>query len=136
METISQKQIMDALGAGLEEADKRGVVVGISIVDSGANLVGSIRMAGSGYQWLCDDSRGKAMATVVWQGTPSGELQERAGSPMMTWLNSHYGGKLNYLKGAVPIMKDGQIIGAAGAGGAPLADDEAIAIVVAKVIGD
>jgi glc operon protein GlcG len=136
VDAITHQDIVKGLSAGLAEAERRGVIVAISIVDEGPNLLGAVRMSGSGYPWLCNDAQGKAMATVVWKGTPSGELQERAGSPMMNWLNNHYGGRLNYLKGAVPITRDGNLIGAAGVGGAPTPDDEAIATVVAKIIGD
>lgn len=127
---------MQALNQGLDEAAKRGVLVGISVVDEGGNLVGSIVMGGAKDAWLADDSRGKAMASAVFEGRTSGEMQERASGPMYTWLNNHYGGRLNYLKGGVPIFRDGKLIGGAGAGGAPLDDDEAIAWVVSHALGD
>lgn len=131
MNVFTHAEIMAALQAGIEEAERRGVAVGISVVDEGANLVGSIVMANAVEPWLADDSRGKAMATAVFGGRPSADMQKRHDGPMFTWLNSHYGGKLNYLKGGVPIRRDGKLVGAAGAGGAPLDVDEAIALVVA-----
>lgn len=127
---------MAALSAGAVEAERRGVAVGISVVDEGGNLVGSIVMTGSKDAWLADDSRGKAMVPAVFEGRPSGELQERSNGPMCTWLNHHYGGRLNFLKGGVPILRDGKVVGGAGAGGAPLDDDEAIAWVVSGLLGD
>ncbi|MGE0056640.1 MAG: heme-binding protein [Dehalococcoidia bacterium] len=136
MNFFSHKEVMDALAAGLAEAEKRGVAVGISVVDEGGNLVGSIVMGGAKDAWLADDSRGKAMVPAVFEGRPSGELQERSNSPMNVWLNTHYGGRLNYLKGGVPIYRNGQLVGGAGAGGAPLDDDEAIAWVVSEMLGD
>lgn len=136
MNFFSHKDVMDALSAGLAEAEKRGVAVGISVVDEGGNLVGSIVMGGAKDAWLADDSRGKAMVPAVFEGRPSGELQERSNSPMNVWLNTHYGGRLNYLKGGVPIYRDGRLVGGAGAGGAPLDDDEAIAWVVSEMLGD
>lgn len=134
MNVFTHAEVMAALQAGIAEAERRGVAVGISIVDEGANLVGSIVMANAVEPWLADDSRGKAMATAVFGGRPSGEMQERAGGPMFTFLNNHYNGRLNYLKGAVPIRRGGKLVGAAGAGGAPLDVDEAIAVIVAAVL--
>lgn len=134
MNFFTHREIMAALDAGIAEAEKRGVAVGISIVDEGGNLVGSIVMAGAVEPWLADDSRGKAMATALFGGRPSGEMQERASGPMFTFLNNHYGGRLNYLKGGVPVKRGGKLVGAAGAGGAPLDVDEAIADVVAAVL--
>ena len=136
MNVFTHQEVMSALSAGLAEAEKRGVSVGISVVDEGGNLVGSIVMTAARDAWLADDSRGKAMVPAVFEGRPSGELQERANSPMCTWLNHHYGGRLNFLKGGVPIYRDGKLVGGAGAGGAPLDDDEAIAWVVAGQLGD
>lgn len=136
MNVFTHHEVLQALTAGVAEAERQGVKVAISIVDEATNLIGAVCMPDTGYPWLCDDARGKAMATVVWQGTPSGQLQPRSAGPMMTWLNNHYGGRLNYLQGAVPIKRNGQLVGAAGAGGAPTAIDEAIATVVAKVLGD
>jgi len=131
---FSHQEVMNALSAGLAEAEKRGVTVGISVVDEGGNLVGSIVMGDARDAWLADDSRGKAMVPAVFEGRTSAEMQERSNSPMAVWLNNHYGGRLNYLKGGVPIYRDGKLVGGAGAGGAPLDDDEAIALVVARVL--
>src|SRR5687767_13135433 len=127
---------MEALSAGLVEAEKRGVLVGISVVDEGGNLVGSIVMTEAKDAWLADDSRGKAMVPAVFEGRTSGEMQERSNSPMNVWLNHHYGGRLNFLKGGVPIYRNGKLVGGAGAGGAPLDDDEAIAWIVSGKLGD
>lgn len=135
MNFFTHQEVMQALSLGLAEAEKRGVSVGISILDEGNNLVGCIVMEGREV-WLAEDSRGKAMATVAMMGRPSGEMQERASNPWYGWVNNQYGGRLNYMKGGVPIFRDGKLIGAAGAGGAPLDDDEAIAWVVSHALGD
>lgn len=136
MNFFTHAEIMAALADGLAEAERRGVSVGISVVDEGGNLVGSIVMSDARDCWLADDSRGKAMVPALFEGRTSGEMQERSNSPMAVWLNNHYGGRLNYLKGGVPIYRNGKLVGGAGAGGAPLDDDEAIAWVVAGRLGD
>jgi glc operon protein GlcG len=136
MNVITHQEVLKGIEAGLAVAQERGVLLGLAIVDEGGNLIGAVSMLGSGYPWICDDARGKAMATVFWKGTLSGEMQERAGSPMMTWLNNHYGGRLNFLRGAVPIMRNGELIGAAGAGGGPTEIDEAVAWAMSHSIGD
>lgn len=126
---------MNALSAGLAEAERRGVTCGISIVDEGGNLVGSVVMTDARDCWLADDSRGKAMVPALFEGRTSASMQDRSDSPMAVWLNNHYGGRLNYLKGGVPVYRNGKLVGGAGAGGAPLDDDEAIAWVVCKALG-
>ena|SRR5690349_3497533 len=135
MNVFNSKEIMSALNEGLAEAERRGVRVGISVIDEGCNMVGCIVMEGREV-WLAEDSKGKAMATVAMLGRPSGEMQERAGSPWYGWVNNQYKGALNFMKGGVPVKRDGVLVGAVGAGGAPLDDDEAIAWVVARALGD
>ena len=71
MNFFTHAEVMKALEAGTQEAEKRGVRVGISVVDEGANLVGSIVMTDAAEPWLADDARGKAMATALWRGTGS-----------------------------------------------------------------
>src|SRR3954452_15719881 len=105
MNVFKHQEVMQALAAGIAEAESRGVVVGISVVDEAANLVGSIIMGGAREAWLCDDSRGKAMATAVFERRRTGTLSETANGPMLTWLNNHYGGRLSYLRGGVPIFR-------------------------------
>lgn len=136
MNVFTHNELMAALSAGIAEAERRGVVVGISIVDESGALVGSIVMADAKESWLADDSRGKAMVPAVFSARTSGSMQEHSNSPMAVWLNDHYGRRLNFLKGGVPIHRDGKLVGGAGAGGGPLDDDEAIAWVVSHALGD
>jgi uncharacterized protein GlcG (DUF336 family) len=136
LNVFKHQEVLAAIGAGVAEAEKRGVVVGISVVDESGALVGSIVMGDAAEAWLADDSRGKAMVPAVFSGRTSGSMQERSTSPMAVWLNDHYGRRLNFLKGGVPIRRDGKLVGGAGAGGAPLEDDEAIAWIVAEALGD
>lgn len=134
--SITHQDALKALDVCLKKAEELGVIIGFAIVDENANTILMMRMDGAQEPWLPEDSRGKAMATALNRGTPSGKLQERATSPMLVWLNDNYGGKLNYLRGGVPVRRDGKLIGAIACGGAPLAVDEAIAAAGASAIGD
>lgn len=125
--TITLAEALRMQAAALAKAEALGVGVAIAILDAYGNLVASIRTDGVEYVWLPDDARGKCMATIAWRGQPSGSLTDMAGGPMLTWLNAQYGGKLLYLKGAVAIRRDGELVGAIAASGASGADDEAIA---------
>jgi uncharacterized protein GlcG (DUF336 family) len=125
--TITMGEALRMQSAAAAKAQELGVAVAITIIDVNTNLVSSIRMDGVEWVWLPDDARGKAMATVVWRGEPSGNFTERAAGPMFTWLNSHYNGRLLYLKGAVPIRRDGELLGAIAASGGSGQQDEEIA---------
>lgn len=136
MNVMTHDEVMRGLQAGLTVAEQRGIALGLAVVDEGANLVGAVCMPGSGYPWICDEACGKAMSVVVWKGQPTGSLRDTAVSPLMTWLRHHYGNKLSYVKGGVPITRDGQLIGAAGAGGGPTDIDEEVAWAISHAIGD
>lgn len=133
--SITHEDALAALQAGVARAEELGIRVAIAVVDDHADLVAMIRMSDVRFLFLTQAAQGKAMASVVW-GQPSGALTERAGAPIMTATNTVYHGQLFYQQGAVPIKKDGKVIGAAGVGGASPAQDEEVAAVVGAVLGE
>jgi glc operon protein GlcG len=68
-------------------------------------------------------SQGKAVASVAF-ARPSGELQERADTPIIRGIATAEGGHMIPSKGAVPILRDGVAIGACGVGGGTAQEDE------------
>ncbi len=63
-------------------------------------------------------SQGKAIASAGF-ARPSGELAERAGSPIIQGIAAAEGGHMIPSQGAVPIIRNGVVDGACGVGGAP-----------------
>ena len=55
---------------------------------------------------------------------PSGELAERAGSPIIQGIAAAEGGHMIPSQGAVPIIKNGVLEGACGVGGGTAQQDE------------
>ncbi len=76
--------------------------------------------------WSVDTCRAKAFASTVFRA-PSGELTERLNSGVGVAMLGLHPGKLAYAQGAVPIMRDGLLIGAVGVGGGTGQEDEDIA---------
>jgi len=99
--------------------------VAISIVDARGDLVAMIRLDNAIWR-TAPVSRGKAFASAAF-GAPTGTLQERADMPVMRALMLQEEGLLIPQQGAVPIMKDGVLIGAIGVSGAASSEDEEIA---------
>lgn len=132
--SITHEEAQSILNSCLAKAEALGVVVAIAVVDDHAELVGLLRMSEPLYPFLPQAAQGKAMATVVWRGQPSGSLTERAGAPLMQAVNKVYGDKLFYQQGAVPIKRGEQVIGAVGVGGASPQQDEDIASTGAAAI--
>ena len=71
-------------------------------------------------------SRGKAFASASF-GVASGELTARAATPVMQALMLSTQGGIIPQQGAVPVLRDGRVIGAIGVSGAASHEDEEIA---------
>lgn len=99
--------------------------IAISIVDARGDLVAMIRLDSAIWR-TAPVSRGKAFASAAF-ATPSGALQERADTPVVRSLMIQEDGILIPQQGAVPIMKDGVLIGAIGVSGALSSEDEEVA---------
>ena len=74
-----------------------------------------------------DGSRGKAVASVIF-GQPSGELEERSKRSTFRALEIQWGGRFIMGRGAIPIIRNGEVIGACGVGGGTPEEDEECAL--------
>jgi glc operon protein GlcG len=108
-----------ALAATEAAATEMGVGLSCAVVDSRGALVALTRMDSARY-FTADVAVGKARASATF-GAPSGGLG-RIGS--LGLGNVIEGGEMLFLQGAVPIMKDGQPVGALGCSGASAQQDE------------
>lgn len=84
-----------------------------------------VRMDGARW-FTADVSRGKAMASALF-GRPSGEMAERADSPVFRSLVQMHGGHLIPGQGAVPIRHGEEVVGAVGVSGGTGQQDEEVA---------
>ena len=83
--------------------------------------VWSVSFAG---QWAgAFGSQGKAMASAAF-GRPSGDLTPRADHPTLRGIAAAEGNHMFYGQGAVPIFRQGVLIGACGVGGGTAQEDE------------
>jgi glc operon protein GlcG len=108
--------------AAIEKAREMNIRISVAVCDAGGRLMAFNRMDnaiwGSVY-----GSQGKAIASVAF-GRASGELQERAGTPIIQGIMAGEGGHMIPSQGAVPILKNGVVIGACGVGGGTSQQDE------------
>lgn len=122
MEKLTLGEANRICDAAIVKATEIGVKVSISVVDSGTNLISMKRMDGAIMLGI-EGSRGKAVASALF-GIPSSELEDRADRPVFRALMTQMGGRLIMGIGAVPVMKDGEVVGACGVGGATGEEDE------------
>ena len=118
--TLQQAQTM--VSAAIAKADDLGIKISVAVCDSGGRLVAFARMDGAIWAGVYG-SQGKAIASVAF-GRPSGEMQERAGSPIVTGVRSAEGDHMIASLGGVPLIVDGASIGACGVGGGTGEEDE------------
>ncbi len=106
--------------AATVKAGELQVKLSIAVCDTGGNLIAFNRMDGS-IVVSATVAQGKAAASAGF-GRPSGALQ--ADSPIIQAVIAATGGRMLPARGAVPVSRNGEVIGAIGASGATAEQDE------------
>ena len=106
----------------LAKARELNIKISVAVCDAGGRLVAFNRMDGAIWAGAYG-SQGKAIASVAF-GRASGELQERAGTPIIQGIAAAEGGHMIASQGAVPIIRKGVVEGACGVGGGTAQQDE------------
>lgn len=96
--------------------------ISVAVCDAGGRLVAFSRMDGAIWAGAYG-SQGKAVASTAF-GRPSGDLQQRADSPIVRGIVAAEGGHMIPSQGAVPILRGGVVEGACGVGGGTAEQDE------------
>jgi len=122
---ITQKQAQEAIFKAQAKADTMDIKMNIAVVDAGMNLVAFTRMDGA---WLgsIDIAIKKAKTAKAFDMNTGilGELSQ-PGEPL--YNIEHSNGGLITFPGGVPIVKDGEIVGAIGVSGSTVERDHAVA---------
>lgn len=110
------------VAGAIAKAQEMGIRISVAVCDAGGRLLAFNRMDnaiwGSAY-----GSQGKAIASAAF-GRPSGELQERADTPIIRGIAAAEGGHMIPSQGGVPIIRQGVIEGGCGVGGGTGQQDE------------
>ena len=115
----SLAQAQQALAATEAAANEMGVGLTCAVVDSRGTLVAFARMDSASY-FTADVAVGKARASAAFRA-PSGTLA-RVGE--LGVADVIEGGPMLFVQGAVPILTEGQSMGAIGCSGASAQQDE------------
>jgi uncharacterized protein GlcG (DUF336 family) len=110
------------LQAAIDKAKEMNIKISAAVCDAGGRLVAFNRMDGAIWGSVYG-SQGKAIASVAF-GRASGELAERAGSPIIQGIAAAEGGHMIPSMGAMPIIRNGVVEGACGVGGGTAQQDE------------
>jgi glc operon protein GlcG len=106
----------------IDKAREMNIRISVAVCDAGGRLVTFSRMDNAIWASVYG-SQGKAIASVAF-GRASGELAERAGSPIVQGIAAAEGGHMIPSQGAVPIVRSGVVVGACGVGGGTAQQDE------------
>jgi glc operon protein GlcG len=120
--SISLNQANRVLRATLKKAEEINIKVSAAVVDVGGRLVAFQRMDGAIWA-SAYGSQGKAVASAGF-ARPSGLLAERATQPTPAGINAASGGLMIMGQGAVPLFRNGTLVGAVGVGGGTSQEDE------------
>ncbi len=108
--------------SAIAKAKEMNIRISVAVCDAGGRLIAFNRMDGAIWGSVYG-SQGKAIASAGF-ARPSGELAERAGSPIVQGIVAAEGGHMIPSQGAVPIIKNGVTEGACGVGGGTSQQDE------------
>ena len=106
----------------IAKAEALNIRINVAVCDVGGRLLVFQRMDGAMWARVYG-SQGKAIASASF-GRPSGDLAERAEHPTFRGIVAHSGGAMIMGQGAVPVIRDGEVLGACGVGGGTGQEDE------------
>lgn len=118
-----------------KEAKEINVQMVISVVDDGGNLIATHRMDDA---WLAsiEIAQNKAWTSVALK-TSTGDLAEATvPNAELYGLNTTNQGKIVLFGGGIPLVKEGNVIGAVGVSGGAVAQDTQVAEAAVKVFGE
>src|ERR671934_979204 len=91
------------VAGAVAKAQEMNIKISVAVCDAGGRLVAFNRMDGAIWGSVYG-SQGKAVASAGF-ARPSGELAERAGSPIIQGIAAAEGGHMIPSQGAVPIIR-------------------------------
>jgi uncharacterized protein GlcG (DUF336 family) len=116
-----------------EEAETRELCLAAAVVDADGQVLASQRMDGAalGAMRL---AIGKAFTAASW-ATPSGEFGQSTQPGGDDWGWNTTDARIVVYAGGIPLLEDGELVGALGASGGTAAEDEQCVVGAANGLG-
>ena len=118
--SLSLAEANRIIEASLAEAERLGIKLSVAVVDAGGQLLAFQRMEGA-IAVSATAAPGKAVGSVFF-GRESAAINPE--SPVMQAIIASQGGRIIPAQGAIPIRKDGVLVGAIGGSGGTAQEDE------------
>ena len=133
MAALNLAEAEQILAAAKAKVQSMGAKMSVSVVDPRGDLIGMFRTDGASWR-TPPISRAKAVAASCF-GRPSGELTENALAPVFRGLMAMEGGHMIPGQGALPVYRDGELVGAVGGSGGTAQEDEDASMAGIQALG-
>ena len=125
-ETITLEEARRAIHAAERKAEELGQPEDIAVVDAGGNLKAHVRMDGA-FVGSITVSINKAYTAIAFQ-TETANLQgPTRPDGSIFGLSDAHGGRLVVFPGGIPLVRDGEIVGAIGVSSGSVEQDQEVA---------
>ena len=118
---LTHSGALDLLQAAIAAAAGMGVPQCVAIVDEGCNLLAFVRMDGA--RVLSIESATRKAMTAATTGKPSAQLPPESAAALAAATS----GRMTGLKGGLPLIVEGQVVGGIGVGSGTGDQDLAVA---------
>jgi uncharacterized protein GlcG (DUF336 family) len=125
---------LQVLEGARAEAERRGVAMGLAVVDLGGALVAGQRMDGAQLPAL-DLAIGKAYTAAAFDAPTEAWAQSTAPGGSDWGMSTALGGRLVVFAGGLPLRAGGRLAGGVGVSGGPGAVDRACAVAGLQAAG-
>lgn len=124
---IKSEEAIKIISVAHAKAKELGVCCTVTVVDSSGRLVASVRGDGAGFL-TPDTSKAKAIASAAFKKSTKDLVELQKNNPLF-WnaVPALFEGKVLPTTGAVPIIKNNEVVGAIGVGGGSPDQDHEIA---------
>jgi uncharacterized protein GlcG (DUF336 family) len=116
-----------------DEAEARDLSLAAAVVDASGHVLASQRMDGAALG-AAQLAVGKAYTAVSW-ATPSGEFGHSTQPGGDDWGWNTTNPRIVVYAGGIPLLVDGELVGALGASGGTAAEDEECVVAAAAGLG-
>jgi uncharacterized protein GlcG (DUF336 family) len=126
MESITLEEARTVISAAEQKAQEIGQPMDIAVVDAGGNLKAHVRMDGA-FIGSIDISINKAFTSIAFQ-TQTKDLapQTQSGQPLFG-INTTNNGRVVIFPGGIPLVHNGEVVGAIGVSTGTVEQDQEVA---------
>ncbi|BDM83256.1 GlcG/HbpS family heme-binding protein [Acaryochloris marina] len=123
---VTLKDARRIIEAAEKKAEEIGQPMNIAVADSGGNLVSHVRMDGA---WIgsIDISIKKAYTSRAFDISTKDLAEYSQSEGQFFGIHASNGGKIMIFAGGIPLVQDGQVVGAIGVSGGSGEQDHAVA---------